>query len=633
MRYFCIPNLESHNKRQGCTMKRFVLKFFATYGLFVLLFAVQKPIFMCWYHDLYTGTTFSDWMAAIAHGLPLDCSIAGYLTAIPGLLLVVSAWTNSRAALIAEKIYFGIISVVLSIIFVVDIALYGYWGFRLDATPLFYFLSSPPDAFASVSTGYAVAGFAVIIAVAIVYYALFSFLLSRICLHRPKTVAKRIIAIATALALTGLLFIPIRGGFTVSTMNLSHAYFSQNQRLNHAAINPAFSFMYSATHQNDFGSQYRYMDAETADRLFSEMEDRPVQHPDSVMQLFTSQRPDIFLVILESFSSHLMPSLGGEQGIAACIDSLAQEGILFTDFYANSFRTDRGLTSIISGYPAQPNTSIMKYVEKAENLPSIPRSLKNAGYDLAYYYGGDANFTNMQAYLVSAGFDKIISDKDFPIADRSGKWGAHDHLVYNRCLNDLPDKPQRQPLFRIIQTSSSHEPFDVPYTDTALKDKAANAFAYTDSCTGDFVRKLKTTTRWDNSIVILVPDHYGAYPANLEDPMQRHRIPLVIIGGAVRQPCKIGIPASQIDLAATLLYQLGIPHEEFTFSKNILNPDSPHFGYFTEPSLFGFAAKDNKLVYNCDANAVISDEGPGKGTNIEKGKAFLQKLYDDLATR
>ena len=33
------------------------------------------------------------------------------------------------------------------------------------------------------------------------------------------------------------------------------------------------------------------------------------------------------------------------------------------------------------------------------------------------------------------------------------------------------------------------------------------------------------------------------------------------------------------------------------------------------------------------ANAVQIDEGAVKGANLEKGKAFLQKLYDDLAKR
>lgn len=182
-----------------------------------------------------------------------------------------------------------------------------------------------------------------------------------------------------------------------------------------------------------------------------------------------------------------------------------------------------------------------------------------------------------------------------------------------------------------MQTSSSHEPFEVPFHK--FDDKVKNAFAYTDDCLGKFVDELRKLPMWKNTVVLLVPDHQGAYPHHLDDPLARHRIPLVLVGGAVAAPMKIDVPASQIDIAATLLYQLGIDHSEFIFSKNMLNPASPHFGYFTEPSFFGMVTDTNQLVYNLDGEKVMLDEGSEKGRNLLPGKAFLQKLYDDLDKR
>ena len=139
-----------------------------------------------------------------------------------------------------------------------------------------------------------------------------------------------------------------------------------------------------------------------------------------------------------------MTTLGGEPDVAVQMDSLAKEGVLFTNFYANSFRTDRGLVAILSGYPAQPTTSIMKYPRKTQNLPAIAGSLRDAGYRTKYYYGGDADFTNMRSYLMSSGFENIISDQDFPVSERLSKWGAHDHLVFNRLLEDMKAEVQTQ---------------------------------------------------------------------------------------------------------------------------------------------------------------------------------------------
>lgn len=584
---------------------------------------------MAYYHDLYTDASLGDYFSAMWHGLPLDLSLAGYLTALPGFLLIASAWTNSLILRRIRQVYFGLISFVMACLFIIDLGLYGFWGFRLDATPIFYFFSSPKEAMASVSFWFVLLGFLSLLIYAALLYGIFYFVLIR--KHKPlKIPYHRQNVSLILLLLTAALFIPIRGGFSVSTMNLSKVYFSQDQRMNHAAINPAFSFMYSATHQTNFDKQYRFMDPQKADSLFSEMVEKHAI-TDSIPQLLNTQRPNVIFIILESFSNQLMETLGGQPNVAVNLDKFGKEGVLFSNFYANSFRTDRGLVSIISGYPAQPNTSIMKYPEKTESLPSIPRSLKNAGYDLQYYYGGDADFTNMRSYLVSSGIEKIISEKDFPLSDRVGKWGAHDHTLFQRFLKDLKEEKPQEPFLKIVQTSSSHEPFEVPFQ--RLDNEVLNAFAYADSCVGDFVKQFKETPMWKNTLIVLVPDHLGSYPRPIESPLEGHTVPLIFIGGAVKEPRVVDTYASQIDIAATLLSQLGLPHDEFTFSKNMMNPNAPHFAYFTEPTLFGMLTPENQLVYNLDANAVQIDEGTQKGANLEKGKALLQKLYDDLAKR
>ena len=584
---------------------------------------------MAYYYTLYNKVSWTDWFSVIGHGLPLDLSLAGYLTILPGLLLIASAWTDSRILQLIRRIYFTIISILLSCIFISDLGLYGYWGFRLDTTPLFYFFSSPKDALASVSLWVVAGGILAMAVYAVLLYFVFSWIL--VNEKRPLKIPYRRLSVSGVLLLaTGLLFIPIRGGFSVSTMNLGRVFFSADQRLNHAAINPAFSLLDSFSRQADFDKQYRFMPAEEADILFSELTDKPVT--DSIPRLFNTERPNIIMIILESFSSHLMETLGGEPGIAVNMDEFAKEGILFTHFYANSFRTDRGLVSIISGYPAQPTTSIMKYTRKTQSLPSIPASLKKAGYDLQYYYGGDADFTNMRSYLVSTGIEKIVSQNDFPVSERLSKWGVHDHILFHRILTDLKTEPQQEPFFKIIQTSSSHEPFEVTYSK--LSNAKLNAFAYTDSCAGDFVRQLKETPLWKNSLVLFVPDHLGVYPESIDHlSPERYTIPLILTGGAVKEPQRITAYGSQIDIAATLLAQLGLPHDDFTFSKNILNPSSPHFAFFTFPNIFGMVTADNEVVFNCESNTVAMDEGTHQGENLNKGKAYLQKLYDDLAKR
>lgn len=628
-------------------MRERIILFFKTYLLFVVIFIIQKPLFMAYYHAQYAEVSWTEWLKVVWHGMPLDLSLAGYLTLIPGLLLMISAWALPKILKRIWAGYFIFVSCLISLIFVVDLGLYSFWGFRLDATPLFYFLSSPKDAFASVSIGFVLSGIlAFVLMVALLYWLFQKILFSTGESSQLKLPYHSLSVSGALLLLTGVLFIPIRGGFTVSTMNTGKVYYSTNVLLNHAATNPAFNLMESLSKQKDFASQYRFMEPAEADKLMTSlidptvvaaMECRPDTLPQPSIKLFRESHPDICLVILEGFSSKLMTALGGAPDIAVQLDSLSHEGILFTNFHANSFRTDRGLVAILSGYPAQPTTSIMKYPLKTSKLPAISRRLRQAGYGTHYYYGGDADFTNMRSYLMASGMEDIVCDKDFPIGERLSKWGVHDHLVFRRLLDDLKNDSMnvgahRKPMYRVIQTSSSHEPFEVPYR--RLEDDRMNAFAYTDSCVGDFVRQFKELPQWKNTVLIFVPDHLGATvePLSLY-ALDRFQIPMLMIGGAVNQPRKIDVYGSQQDLAATLLAQLGLPHYEFVFSKDMLDSTAPHFAFFTVPDAFGMATSDNQLIFDNQASQVVLDEGTEKGRHLSAGKAYLQKLYDDLAAR
>ena len=581
---------------------------------------------MLFYHDIYREVGLVDFLSVVYHGFQLDASMAGYLAVLPGLFLVISLWVKPRIMKPIVGFYYILVSLLISIDFVVDLVLYRYWGFRLDSTPLFY-LKSPKDALASANWTTNILGFLFILLIARLLFYIFNRFLANKNVTPIQPKQKKYIGLALFFC-TALLFLPIRGGVGVSTMNVGKVYFSDRKELNHAAINPLFSFFEALSFESGFDKQYRFMKADEAKSVFATLVDQPAS--DSIPQQFTVKHPNVIFVVLESFMSKDMETLGGLPNVAVQMNKLAEEGILFTNFYANSFRTDRGLVSIFSGYPGQPNTSIMKYARKAQSLPSIPKSLKKAGYDLQYYYGGDADFTNMRSYLVGAGIVDIISDQNFPPGDQSGKWGVPDHIVFNKLSGNL-DKNQKEPFMKILQTLSSHEPFDVPFHK--LSNPYQNSVAYTDSCLGLFIDHFKKTKWWKNSIVVMVPDHAMRFPDNLDNRSDdRYKIPLLIVGGAVKTPRRIDTYASQIDISATLLSQLELPHNEFRFSKNILNPASPHFGYFTFKNGFGMVTPQNQYVFDYEGKSVFLNRG-NKDENKKKAEALLQTLYDDLEKR
>ena len=585
----------------------------------VILFLLLKVAFMLYNWSTYSAFGLVDWLNVLWHGLPLDFSLAGYLTVFPALSLIVSVWASSGRQL--RRFYYLLMTWVVVFLHVLNAVLYGYWRFPLDTTPIFYFFSSPRDALASGGAK----EHAVLILLLVLFAA--SFL---ICLHRrpprgvrPDREPHRILATLLLSLCTALLFLPIRGGVTVSTMNTGEVYFSENESLNHAAVNPVFSLMESFSKQRDFAAQYRFMNDGEATRIFHLM--TPTSS-DSTRIVLKQRRPDVFIIVLESFSRLVMKTSATPN-----LCRLADEGVMFENFYANSFRTDRGLVAVLSGFPAQPSMSIMKYTGKASRLPSIARSMINGGYKAAtYYYGGDIDFCSQRAYLVSQGYTRLVSDKDFPLKYRMSKWGVPDGPLFDYVERDINQSRSAGPALRVIQTSSSHEPFDVPVR--LHRNKRLNAFAYTDMQIGRFIDGLKRSGRWKRSVVILVADHLGAYPERIDNlTLSRFQIPLIITGGAVDGHQRLEVYGSQQDIAATLLAQLGISHEDFTFSKDLLDPSIPHFAFFTIPDAFGIADSQNRLIYDNQAAKIVVDEGPCKGSNLLRGKAYLQKLYDVIA--
>ena len=611
-------------------MKKKIWLLVFTFLMWTLIFVLQKPVFLLVYGGI------AQVFQVITHGLSLDLSLSGYLSFIPALVLLISSLPlrqlhSIRASRILMAVVGGwtlIGAVVVALAFVANIALYGYWGFPLDSTPLFFLFSSPSAAMASIEWWQGLLGLFAI-AVVVVFILLLFHLLWRKWGGDVFTFRIGRWQWLPMLILTALLFLPIRGGVTVSTTNTGKAYFSSVQELNHAAVNPLFSFLESVSHNEDFASQYRFMDDKEAHKVFRQFYNTP--STDSISSVLRPgvKRPNVFIIVMESFSD----TVTNVPGVTPNLNRLKRQGIYFSRFYANSYRTDRGLVSVLQGYPAPATVSLMKYPKKTAHMPSIASHLEKAGYEASYYYGGDADFTNMRSFLINQGFRKITSDIDFPVGERLSKWGVPDHLLFRRAEKEILSWPaDGKPRLTVIQTSSSHEPFDVPYH--RLNDKILNAFAYSDSCVGGFVKSLRKSRLWNNSIVIMVPDHLGAWPQHADNfKPWRYHIPLIWVGGALRQPMVIKTLGSQQDIAATLLSQLGIVHKNLIFSKDMFNPSVNHFAFFLPNDGIGMITEDNALLYDNKLNRTVYDAGKKKGVNLKAGKALLQVLFDDISKR
>lgn len=608
-------------------MYKRLLYLFRYWITLMAIFIVEKPLFMLYASNQKGTLSLRDYLDVMYHALPVDLSCAGYFVVIPLLLIIVSIWWNNFPLRAIMRFYNIVLAIALALAFVSDAALYPFWGFKLDSS-VFFYLKSPQEAMASVSIWFVLVA---VLLISLLVWVITKLLNNTYC--KPNKVVRVVPVTLFFVLLMAPLFLSMRGGLKESTMNIGKVYYSTNQFLNHSAVNPVFSVLSSISKSDDYSQQYNYFAeekrAELADSLFNVSDSE-------TLQLLNTDRPNILIVLMEGFGGDFLSSISGLQDVAPNLDSLAMQGVFFSNCYAGSFRTDRGIVCALNGHPGLPSESIMKMPNKSRNLPSLAKKFVEMGYSTDFFYGGDINFTNMQSYLWSNGYQSITADTDFSAAERqTNAWGVNDDITFSALLEKL--KHREDSLWHTtFLTLSSHEPFQVP--SNRFEDDICNSFAYTDSCIGAFVDSLKQTALWENTLLVLMPDHGFCYPrTGFKSAPHVHHIPVIWTGGAVKQPIKIDKLMNQADVAATLLAQMNIDHSDFLFSRNVLSDGyDDRFAFYTFVNGFCYIDSTGTTIYDHTAGKVMQNIGGNEQTAVrreERGKAILQTLYDDLDAR
>lgn len=600
-------------------MKERLLYLIKYYLLTVVIFIAAKVGFMLMNggdHPFATG----DMTDVVWHGLSLDLSTALYVFAIPFICMMASIWyPREKCFRWILRPFSLIIAIAFALAFVADTSLYEFWNFKLDASCLQY-LETPTEAMASVSTGYILLRLLVII----LLVWLFTLAYWRIPLRLPA-MSHRIIATISGLVAMPLIFVGIRGGLNESTTNIGQVYYSQNQFLNHSAVNPVFSFMASLERTANFVPDYTFMEDSECARLMEGFYFTDSTEPDTLLR---TQHPNIVVILMESCGGIFTEDIGKRSDIMPHLNQLTEEGVYFANFYANSYRTDRGTLCTWSGYPSFPRSSVMKMPEKTRLMPGIAQSLRKNGYHTYYLYGGDINFTNMRSYLITTGFEQLHWMKDYSLEEqKTSEWGVRDDITF-ATLGDMVRQGQ-EPFLIGYSTLSSHEPWDVP--THRLDDEILNAFNYLDECIGNFINDMKQTPQWDNLLVILLPDHGFSYLGVGEEHELHDHVPMLWLGGAIKSPRRIEQICNQTDLPATLLGQLGIAHHEYFFSRDIMSK-SYQYPFAVHTYNNGITMRDSTgfAVFDLNANRIIVDKSSDSELLIKKGKAILQTATDRL---
>ena len=565
-------------------MKQYLLTLVKLFLFWLCFFFVGRLLFLLAYHHMAVGVPLLEVAACFPHALRLDASAVCYLMAPFILLLSLSLCFRKRLLVWLADGVVLLELLVCSLVQMGELAVYGEWLSKLNYKILLY-LRRPMEIIRTATGGQL---FFSLLAIVVLVGGFF--LLYRKLVVRPAVVPlrRRWLWAPLALLFSGALcFVGMRGGFNAIPITQSAAYYSTCTLLNDAAVNPAWNLACSFY---DFGDvdpdRYRFMEDAEAEALLSQ-----VQRVEKVeeVSLWGRKKVNIVFILLESWSADLIESLSGTQGVADCFHALEAEGLLFTRFYANGHRSQQAMASVFSGFPPLPMYDITDDFSKYSRLPSLAADLKKAGYHTSFYFGGNLDYGNIRSYLLHCGFERMVEEKDLDRKLPRGKLGIHDQYlfdIHHQALNR-----EREPFLSVLFTLSSHSPYDQPRLrevgEVSIRHEETpflNAVRYCDHFLGRYFEAVRKEPWYRNTLFVVMGDH--SHPTHLGTqnltPEYQH-VPCLLYGEvlpAALRGKQCDRVVSQVDVAASLLQQLGLDAAAYRWGKDMFRPAAPQYAYF-----------------------------------------------------
>jgi phosphoglycerol transferase MdoB-like AlkP superfamily enzyme len=525
----------------------------------------------------------------------------------------------------------GFLLIVIQLTFsLIDIELYKTWD-SIFSVRAYKYLFHPLEITNNVDNQIFVFAFFSLTILTLIYKKIFKhFILPVVKEYATSPRAHRIILFPFLLGFT---FLALRGGFRQIPLNQSDAFFCENRTYNIAAINSTWNFANVLIQHEKLGAENAYlkMTAEEAQMKIEELFRTGGVNQQTIFNLKDTP-PNIIIITMEGISSELMnPDI--KKSHLPYIQSLKSVSYSFERAYAIGFRTEQGLSALLSGTLTTPYNNITDNVNILKSLPSILTGFEKRNYTSAFIFGGDIEFANTLAYLKELNFNTIIDKNDYPLGMRTQKLGVPDAYLFDKAFDFV--RNETSSYFLQIMTLSSHQPFDIPNVKISPDADIAyeNSAEYVDSCIAKFIQKLQKTKQWSNTIVIITSDHSHKYPSAIDIATpERFHIPFIIYSPLLQAPYK-GFKDSAIfaqnNFPATFSHLLNWREKNYTrYSLN----------HFSNSKKFCFSAFVNGYLFQVDTQKLQFDYiwRPIDTTNEQIVRqhsypmAIMQTLVDEI---
>lgn len=639
------------------------LKFLYSLLLFQLvLFTVYRIIFFLYFKDNMTPDSQMLIFGSMWMGFKFDLRLAMILL-IPAMIFINIPLNPAFKVRLMNTLY-SILFSLISFLYILDGGYFAYLKSRLNATVI-QFLKNPAISFEMVKESYP---WPLLLAIIIVLSILYAFILKKMI--SPKLMGSPLVEnnktrFVGAVVFVFIFAIGVYGSFKMYPLRWSEAFASPNAFASNLSLNPilyvadTYTFRNVEYEKNKVGEHY-----ETVAKFLGVKNIDPNnlnfirEYPGNSEK--SKNKPNIVVIVMESMAFFKTGLGGSKVDPTPYLDKLANESLLFTNFYTPTVATAR---SIFAAVTSLPDTSKVKTGSRnpfVVNQHAIMGEFK--GYDKFYFLGGSANWGNIRGVFTYNIPELNIFEEGSYKSPRVDVWGISDLNLFKESIETLNNKDSDKPFFAFIQSAGFHRPYTIPsdsdqfvlktakdISEKEIKDygfeslEEYNAMRLQDYSLGRFFELAKKEKWYENTIFMIFGDHALPHNNALNVPEWKKNlangfhVPYIIHSPKY---IKTGVEtkiASELDVMPTAAGLAGIAYKTRGLGRDLFNPELDHYrAAFTynwyAPFHIALVDKDfyfEYIPYNGQGTLIKYSENPSS-TNVKDQYPAKYKEMENL---
>ena len=585
-------------KREISTFLKLILFWLVTFWIFRIVFVI-----------LFGGFEASLAFSFFYKSMLFDMAVAIPISSIQLLILY----------FLKSKFFHQFLIVCVNVMLCIDLWLYAFWQCKFNVKALFY-LKTPFEIIHFLSN---IQLFSFIFGLALMCIGSI-YLFQKWIFHTKLSLKFTLKAIPVWVFFLMINIIFIRGGISQIPLNQSFAFISKNNNTNYAILNSVWNVgnvLFDNFFETDLDS-YKLLNPEDANTITNNLHktsDTTTENP-----FLFQEKPNVLIILMEGVNKVCLPTH------MPFLHKKIEEGLYFDNAFANGFRTEQGISSLISGEYPLPYKNTIENVNLVTEIPSLIRDMKKEGYHTSFYFGGESEFGKIKSYFVQNEIDNITDIHNFKSHQKTQKLGVEDSFLFQELISNI--QSENKPYFKILLTQSTHQPYDIKgyKPSNSEKDNYLNAVSYLDRQLKQFFKNAEKSKLLKNTLVIITSDHAHFLPDYYKNEQREFfNIPFLILSDRLKPNFKGKKESklySQVDFPATLHFWLQSKNQgDYLFSKN-------YYSTYSQPFCFtsfidGFNWIEPNKITHYDYRYPILDKDKFEPAHI-KSMAIMQVLAE-----